>query len=62
VELFRQQPAISLQETATHLNLTKDGVRYHINKLKNKGILRRVGTKNGYWEIKNIRSLADSAP
>ncbi len=50
IELVRQQPTIKLHELAEGLSMTKGGARYHIEKLKNKGILRRVGTKNGYWK------------
>ena len=51
LELVGQHPAIKLQELAERLNVTKGGVRYHIDKLKHKNLLRRVGTKNGMWEI-----------
>ena len=42
---------ITLKELADTLGMTKDGVRYHTNNLKNKGLLRRIGTYNGHWEI-----------
>lgn len=29
---------------------TRDGIKYHINKLQNQGIIKRVGPdKGGYW-------------
>ncbi len=49
--IIRENLAITLKELATKLKMTRDGARYHIGKLKDKGILRRIGTKNGYWEI-----------
>lgn len=51
LDLVRKNPTITLKELAFQLNQSKDGIRYHTNKLKTKGVLRRVGTKNGYWEI-----------
>lgn len=43
---------ITLQELAYLLGKTRDGIKYHINKLQNLGILKRVGPdKGGYWEI-----------
>ena len=48
---MRATPAISLDELARRLAITRDGVRYHTNNLKKRGLIRRVGTKRGYWEI-----------
>lgn len=40
------------KEMAAALGLSEDGVRYHTEKLKAKGLLRRKGGKKmGYWEI-----------
>ncbi len=37
---------------ASRLDLSEDGIRYNLNKLKKEGILNRVGSSNGgYWEI-----------
>ena len=34
------------------LNITRDGVKYNMNKLKEKNVIKREGsTKNGYWKI-----------
>ena len=54
IELFREEPALTLHEAARRLNMTKDGVRYHTKRLTAKGFLQRVGTKNGIWKITNI--------
>ncbi len=51
VALLRKRPTMTLQELAAHLKLKHGGIRYHIDKLKAKGLLRRVGTKNGYWVV-----------
>jgi ATP-dependent DNA helicase RecG len=49
--LIRHDRAITLKTLAGKLNLTKDGLRYHTDNLKKKGVLRRKGTYNGHWEI-----------
>jgi ATP-dependent DNA helicase RecG len=51
LSLIRQDQTITLTLLADKLNLTKGGIRYHTDNLKNKGILRRKGTYNGHWEI-----------
>ena len=48
---IRQDQRITLKDLADNLKLTRAGVRYHTDKLKNKGLLRRIGTYNGHWEI-----------
>ncbi|MDR2572733.1 MAG: putative DNA binding domain-containing protein [Desulfovibrio sp.] len=48
---IRHNQKITLAALADTLSMTKDGVRYHTDNLKNKGLLRRIGTYNGYWEI-----------
>ncbi|MDR3175059.1 MAG: winged helix-turn-helix transcriptional regulator, partial [Desulfovibrio sp.] len=49
--LIRQDGGITIKAMADRLNLTAAGVRYHIDRLKRKGILRRIGTYSGRWEI-----------
>ena len=53
INLIKQQPRITIKELANDLELTVDGVKYHITKMKKKNILKHVGsTKAGYWVIK----------
>lgn len=52
--LISYNPSISLDELASSVNLTKDGVRYHINKLRKMGLLCREGTKGGKWVLHSI--------
>ena len=34
------------------VGITEDGVKYNLNKLKNNGIIERIGpAKGGYWKI-----------
>ena len=50
-ELIGRSPTLSLPELASELEMTTDGVYYHINALKKAGKLRRIGgRKSGHWE------------
>jgi predicted HTH transcriptional regulator len=41
-----------LKELATEIGLSPDGVKYHLNSLRKKGIIRHIGpTKKGEWQI-----------
>lgn len=52
LSIIEETPIISQREIAARIGLSADGVRYHIDKLKKKGVLRRIGgTKGGRWEI-----------
>jgi ATP-dependent DNA helicase RecG len=33
-------------------DITEDGVKYHLNRLKTDGVIRRIGPdKGGHWEV-----------
>ncbi|HLA28663.1 MAG TPA: winged helix-turn-helix domain-containing protein [Syntrophales bacterium] len=50
--LLREDSSITQKKIASRVGLTPDGVKFHINKLKEKGIIRREGpTKKGRWVI-----------
>jgi ATP-dependent DNA helicase RecG len=52
IGLVRANPDISMETMASSLGLTRNGVEWQICKLKQSGILRRVGPdKGGQWEI-----------
>ena len=56
LKLIKAKPSIRLTELAERMHLTKDGVWYHLKKLKEAGILKRIGpTKAGYWKINEDR-------
>ena len=47
-----EDPHITQKEMAAKLNWKIDRVKYYLNKLKRKGIIKRVGTsQNGHWEV-----------
>ena len=59
LRLLLEDPSLTQREMATHVGLTSDGVKFHINKLKEKGIIKREGpTKKGRWVIINKPSEA----
>ncbi len=52
VKLILKNPEITQDKMAELMGMSKNGIRYVMNKLKNKGILVRVGaTKKGKWSI-----------
>lgn len=54
LDIIKDNPYINTKEISEIIgNITPDGVRYHINKLKKSGILERISAdKGGYWHIK----------
>lgn len=52
LSLIKENNKITAQEIADTIGITRDGVRYHLDSLKNKGIIKHYGTvQNGYWKI-----------
>jgi ATP-dependent DNA helicase RecG len=50
--LLQENPGITRQELATSLGITDSGIKYHLKKLQEQGVLRRVGPdKGGHWEV-----------
>ena len=52
LELISASPNITISEIADRLGMTKRGVDKNIKRLKEQGIIRRVGPdKGGHWEV-----------
>ena len=52
LKLIIENAKISKEEMEHQGNLTKKSIEYNIRKLKDKGLLRRVGpARGGYWEV-----------
>ena len=52
LEQMRDNPKITRNELAAALGLTSDGIKYHLRKMTNEGIILRKGsTRNGYWVV-----------
>ena len=50
--LIENNPYLTAEDLAKQVDLTKEGVRYHIKNLKKKNLLKRVGSsKSGHWEV-----------
>ncbi|NDV69501.1 Fic family protein [Dysgonomonas sp. 25] len=51
---MRNNPKITRNELAAILNLTADGIKYHLQKMTKEGlIIHRGSPRNGYWEVVN---------
>ncbi|MCK5042601.1 MAG: putative DNA binding domain-containing protein [Candidatus Aenigmarchaeota archaeon] len=53
LELLKENPNYSRKELANLIgNITEDGIKYHLEKLKSEGRLKRIGPdKGGHWEV-----------
>jgi ATP-dependent DNA helicase RecG len=51
IGLIKQDPKISYRKMATKLDIADSAIKKHLNTLKAKGVLRRVGGTRGSWEI-----------
>lgn len=52
ISLIVENPQISAKELADAICISSRAVEKHLSKLKEKGILKRIGAaKGGYWEI-----------
>jgi len=53
LEIIKNKPEISAQEIANIIIISPRAVEKNIAKLKQKGLLKRIGpAKGGYWEVK----------
>ena len=49
---IKDKPDLTRRELADKIGISSNGVKYHLDKLKNRGVIRHVGaTKKGHWEI-----------
>jgi predicted HTH transcriptional regulator len=52
LKLLAVHPTTTLQAVANELNTTRRNVEAHVNALKKKGVLKRIGSKKtGHWEV-----------
>jgi ATP-dependent DNA helicase RecG len=52
IALIAQKPDITRQQLAQEIGITDSGVKYHMKKMQEKGLVRRVGPdKGGHWEV-----------
>ena len=51
-KLIKNNPRVTAKEMMDATKLSRRGIEYQINRLKNVGIIERIGsTKGGYWKI-----------
>ena len=52
VELLRQHSTMSRKKLTLALkDITEDGVKYHLDKLKEEGKIKRIGGTRGKWKV-----------
>ena len=50
--LISEDPGVTRQQLAEALGITSDGVKYHLSRLQEQGLLRRIGPdKGGRWKV-----------
>ena len=54
VILIAEDRTISRAKIARRLNINTSAVQWHLELLKKKGILKRIGSTRGYWKIITI--------
>ncbi len=53
--LISEDPGITRQQLAEALEITSDGVKYHLRRLQEQGLLRRIGPdKGGRWKVEAV--------
>ena len=57
LELLRGRPKITIAELIEETGLSRNGVKWNIDRLKAEGFVRRVGpVKGGHWEVVGFES------
>ena len=52
IALIKEKPTITQHELEAKIGITRRGIEWNLKKLKDAGILRRIGPdKGGYWQI-----------
>ena len=52
IRLMSKNPEITQKILATEIGITIDGIKYHLKKLREDGVVRHIGsTKSGRWEV-----------
>jgi len=55
VEIIKVDCKISYRTMAKKLNINGSAVKKHLNILRKKGVLKRVGGTRGHWEVQDGR-------
>jgi len=56
IRMISENPKITMRDLADKIGISDKGIEWNIRKLKDLGILKRVGpTKGGHWEIDDAK-------
>ena len=56
IKLIKDKPDITISELAENLAISAKGIEWQIKKLKEQGIIKRIGPdKGGYWKVMEIK-------
>jgi len=54
LQLIKEDASISRKQLAEKIsNITEDGIKYHLDKLKEARKIKRIGGTRGIWKILN---------
>jgi len=52
LEVIKENSQITRKELSANIGINQSAIQKHLDKLKQKGILKRIGPdKGGYWEV-----------
>ena len=51
LDIIKENPSISYRNISNQLNINHSAILKHLDSLKKKGILERIGGTRGYWKI-----------
>ena len=51
LNLLKNQPNISYRNLSKCMSVNESAILKHLNSLKKKGIIERIGGTRGYWKI-----------
>ena len=59
IKLIKDNPRVTVKDIVELVgDITIDGVKYNLKRLKEKGIIKRIGSnRKGYWEVVDINGL-----
>jgi ATP-dependent DNA helicase RecG len=56
IRMIKKNPQITMKELADKIGISDKGIEWNSRKLKDSGILKRIGpTKGGHWEIDDAK-------
>ncbi|OQY40260.1 MAG: hypothetical protein B6229_02140 [Spirochaetaceae bacterium 4572_7] len=53
IKLISKNPKISAQKLSVEISINKRNIEENLAKLKDMGVIKRIGKTRGYWEIES---------